>query len=84
MNPKHLHVRADRETGDLWLTEERYAKPIRRVKNITAPVLLAMSAELTSVENSPVLTRDVKFSDGTAIRITVELIEGTSNEPADG
>lgn len=41
MNPKHLMVRMDPKTGDLWLTEERFRKPIKRISNITAHVLLA-------------------------------------------
>jgi hypothetical protein len=79
MNPKHLSVRMDPKTGDLWLTEERFRKPIKKVANITAPVLLALSAELTSVDNSQSLTRDVRFSDGTAIRITAEMIQEDPN-----
>ncbi len=79
MNPKRLHVRVNPESGDLWLTEERLGKPPRRVKNITADVLLAMSAELTSVDESPQLTREIKFSDGMAIRVTLDLLEGPKN-----
>lgn len=37
MNPRNLSVRVDRDTGDLWLTEEKYRQPIRKVANITAP-----------------------------------------------
>lgn len=82
MNPKHLNVRMDPVTGDLWLTEERRHKPIRKVSNITAHVLLALSAELTSVEHSIDVSRDVKFNDGHIIRITAALItEDQFNEP---
>lgn len=80
MNPKRLHVRVDRESGELWLTEERLGKPLRRVKNITADVLLAMSSELTSVDNSPQLTREIKFADGMAIRVTIDLLEGPKTD----
>lgn len=81
MNPKKLNVRMHPETGDLWLTEEAFRKPPKRIANITAHVLLALSAELTSVDGSKSLTRDVKFSDGMAIRITAEMIEDQPNEP---
>jgi len=80
MNPKYLNVRVDRHTGDLWLTDERRGKPLRKIANITAPVPLALSAELTSVDNSTELSRDVKFSDGSAIRVSVTLIEENAND----
>lgn len=79
MNPRNLSVRVDRDTGDLWLTEEKYRQPIRKVANITAPVLLALSAELTAEDGSDSLTRDVRFSDGTAIRVTVQMIGEAAN-----
>jgi hypothetical protein len=77
MNPKKLNVRMHPETGDLWLTEERVRQTPKPIANITAHVLLALSAELTSVDGSKSLTRDVKFSDGMAIRITAEMIGDT-------
>lgn len=79
MNPKHLSVRMDPKTGDLWLTEEKVRKPIRKIANITAPVLLALSAELVAEDNTKAFTRDVRFSDGTAIRITAEMIQEDPN-----
>lgn len=75
MNPKHLSVRMDRETGALWLTEERYRKPIRRVADLTAPVLLALCADLVAEDGTQEVTRDVKFNDGFAARITISVIE---------
>jgi hypothetical protein len=72
MNPKHLSVRMDPKTGDLWLTEERFRKPIKRIANITSPVLLALAADIVAEEGTASTTRDVKFSDGHRIRITVE------------
>lgn len=61
MNPKHLSVRMDRETGDLWLTEERYRKPIKRIANITPHVLLALCADLIAEEGSLEVSRDITF-----------------------
>lgn len=74
MNPKHVMVRMDRETGDLWLTEERYRKPIRKIADITNHVLLALSADLVAEDNTTNVTRDIRFSDGQVIRITIEAI----------
>ena len=75
MNPKHLSVRMDRETGALWLTEERYRKPIKRVADLTAPVPLALCADLVAEDGTQEVTRDVKFNDGFAARITISVIE---------
>jgi len=75
MNPKHLSVRMDRETGALWLTEEKYRKPPRRVVDLTAPALLALCADLVAEDGTQEVTRDVKFNDGFAARITISVIE---------
>lgn len=72
MNPKNLNVRMDRETGEFWLTEERYRKPIRKVVNITDKVLLSLCADLFAEPDTKAVTRDVKFSDGGTVRLTVE------------
>lgn len=80
MNPKHAMVRMDRETGDLWLTEERFRKPIRKVANITNHVLLALSADLVAEDNTTNVTRDIRFSDGQVIRITIEAITDEDGE----
>lgn len=71
MKAKHISVRMDRTNGDLWLTEERLREPVRRIKNITGDVLLALSAEIVSVDGTKEAHRDVEFSDGTKIRLTV-------------
>ena len=80
MNPKFLSVRMDRVTGELWLTEERKGKPVRRVANLTAPILLALCADLVAVDGSKSVTRDVKFNPGSehpfTARITAEVVEG--------
>lgn len=81
MNPKHVGVRLHPETGDLWLTEERYRQRPKMVSNINGPVLLALAADMVAVDGTRRQTRDVLFSDGTAIRITVEQIE---KEEGDG
>lgn len=71
-NPKHISIRMDRQTGELWLTEEKYAQPVKRLKMITSDVILALAAEIIAVEDTRSACRDVKFSDGAHIRILVQ------------
>lgn len=79
MNPKHIRVRMDPATGDLWLTEERYRKPIKRVANITQHIYLALCADLVLQEGTTSVERDIKFSDGFSATITIKTKE-TENE----
>lgn len=72
MNPKYLNVRMDRMTGEFWLTFEKLRSPIKRVANLTAHVLLCLTADLTADENTYHVKRDVKLGDGFRARITVE------------
>ncbi len=72
MNPKHLKVRLDKDTGNLWLTLEKYAQPIKRVADITNHVLLAFAADIVVQDDTQLVTREVQFADGTRIRLTVE------------
>lgn len=83
MNSKHLSVRMDRTNGDLWLTLEKPYNPVRRVKNITGDVLLALSAEIVSVDGTKEAHRDVEFSDGTKIRLTVTDLTPEIGAPAE-
>lgn len=69
---KHLSVRTDRATGDLWLWNERDK---RRVKNITNDVLLALCADLFAEDGTTSMSREVRFADGAAARITVESLK---------
>lgn len=69
---KHLSVRMDRATGDLWLwNEQRH----QRVANITHHVLLALCADVVAEDGSKSVSRDVRFADGTVARITAEIID---------
>ena len=76
MKPNTARVRIDRDTGRLWLTEERYRRPIRRVKDITDDVIFAFGAELTAIEGQDKVVSGFRMSDGVEIRITAELVEG--------
>lgn len=70
---KHLNIRLDPKSGDIWLTQERPNDPaIRRIKNVTNDVLMAMCADAIAMEGTRSLSRDVRFSDGVVFRITVE------------
>jgi len=80
MNPKNLNIRMDRETGHMWLTEERYRQPIKKVANIDAHVLLCLCADLYHEDGTKEVIRDVKFADGTRARILIRDITG---EPED-
>ena len=75
MNPKYLGVRMDRPTGNIFLVEQKLHQPVKRIKDITQDVLLVFCAELLDADNCVQLTREVRFSDQTAIRITVDLLE---------
>ena len=70
------------ETGDLWLTEERFRKPVKRIANINHHVLLALAADLTAENGTKTVTRDIKFSDGKAIRVTIEEVEDPHDDQA--
>ena len=72
MNPKHFSVRMDRETGEIWLTIEKFAQPVKRVKIITSDVVLALAADIVAVEDTRSACRDIKFSDGAHIRLLVQ------------
>ena len=84
MNPKSLRVRLDRETGEMWLTEEKFRQPIRKVANIDQHVLLALCADLYHEDGTKEVSRDVKFGDGTRARITIRDITGEPDEASDG
>ena len=79
MNPKHVRIRMDRHTGELWLCEERYRQPIKKVANVTSDVLLAFCADLSSEEGTAAVEREVLFKeeDGKrwGARITIEAFD---------
>lgn len=75
MNAKNLAIRVDRNDGSMWLTEERPRQPIKRIGNITDKIFLALAADLSMEENTKSSTREIKFSDGTSILITVEQLD---------
>ena len=79
LNPNHYNIRVDRATGELFLTHEK-GQRIRRIKNITGDVLLALCADLTAESGVTQTVREVKFNppDGEpwSVNVTLEL-QGT-------
>jgi uncharacterized protein (DUF849 family) len=74
MNPKHFHVRTKPDDGTIWLTYERYRQAIVPIKDITNDVLLCLCADLSADNETKQVERSVRFSDGFACKITVEVI----------
>ena len=82
MNPKNLSVRMDRETGALWLTEEKYRKFPRKIVELTNAIMLSLCADLVAEEGTTSVEREIQFADGTRASVTVKLIE--DGKPTDG
>jgi hypothetical protein len=74
LNPKHFHIRAKAEDGTVWLTHEKFRMPIVPIKDITHDILLSLCADLSADGVTEVVERTVKFSDGWACKVTVEVI----------
>lgn len=81
MNLNKLSVRMDRTDGSLWLVRETPKKPIKLVE-MTAAIMLALCADLVAEGDTKEVTRDIKFNDGFAARVTVREI--TQEEYRDG
>lgn len=75
LNPKHFHVRAKAEDGTIWLTHEKYREPVRPIKDVTNDILLCLCADLSADSVTQTVERTVRFSDGFACRVTVEVIK---------
>lgn len=72
MNAKYLSIRTDPKNGDMWLVDQRPNDPrVRRIKDVTNDILMAMCADAIAMEGTRSLSRDVRFSDGVVFRITV-------------
>lgn len=80
MNPKHLNVRMDRHTGEMFLTEEKFRKPIRKICSLDQAIMGCLCTDLYHENGTKEVTRDVKFSDGTRARI---IIRDVTDEPDD-
>ena len=78
MNPRHLNVRMDRDTGEMFLTEEKFRKPIRKICSLDQAIMGCLCTDLYHENGTKEVTRDVKFADGTRARI---IIRDVTNEP---
>ena len=74
MNPKKLTIQMDRTTGALFLVERRFNKPVRRVVDMTAEILLALCSDLIAQEGTKEVKRNIKFGDGFAAQVSVREI----------
>lgn len=74
MNPKKLLIRVDKDTGALWLTEERLHQKPKRIADITDRIYLALATDIAREPGTSSTVREVRFNDGASIKITVEEI----------
>ena len=74
LNPKHFHIRAKAEDGTIWLTHEKFRQAIVPIKDVTNDVLFCLCADLSADGQTQTVERSIKFNDGFACRITVEVV----------
>ena len=75
LNPKHFHIRAKAEDGTIWLTHEKFRQAIVPIKDVTNDVLFCLCADLSADGQTQTVERSIKFNDGFACRITVEVVK---------
>lgn len=81
MNPKYFRIRTDRKTGDFFLTHEPPRQPMKRITKLTEEILLCLVADLTIDPNTKASIREIKFDDGSVIKVTVEDMGIPAPEP---
>lgn len=84
MNPKHLNVRMDRHTGEMFLTEEKFRKPIRKICSLDTAIMGCLCTDLYHENGTKEVTRDVKFADGTRARITIRDVTDEEQPETEG
>ena len=84
MNPKHLNVRMDRHTGEMFLTEEKFRKPIRKICSLDQAIMGCLCTDLYHENGTKEVTRDVKFADGTRARITIRDVTDEEQPETEG
>lgn len=75
LNPKHFHVRTKPEDGTIWLTHEKYRQAIIPIKDVTNDILFCLCSDLSADGVTQVVERSIRFSDGLACKVTVEVIK---------
>lgn len=74
LNPKHFHVRTKPEDGTIWLVHDKYRTPTTPIKDVTNDILLCLCADLSADGQTKQVERSVRFNDGFACKIIVEVI----------
>lgn len=74
LNPRHFHIRAKAEDGTIWLTHEKFRQTIVPIKDVTNDVLFCLCADLSADGKTQTVERSIKFNDGFACKITVEVV----------
>jgi hypothetical protein len=81
MKPTQVHIRANRDNGTIWLTEEKPGMlRIKPLRDVTDEVMLALCADLSAQRNTREIERSIKFADGMICVIRVEMVQ----EPQSG
>lgn len=75
LNPKHFHIRTKPEDGTIWLTHEKYREAVRPIKDVTNDVLFCLCADLSADGVTQQVERSIRFNDGFACKVTVEVIK---------
>ena len=81
MKTKNIRLRMDPKDGEIWLVEEKPYQPIRRLKKMTDDVILSLAADVTAVDRTKKTERDIKFSDGHRIKLTIEHLDPEETGP---
>jgi len=81
VKPKNIRLRMDPNDGEIWLVEEKPNMPIRRLKKMTDDVILSLAADVTTVDGTKKTERDIQFSDGHRIRLTIEHLDPEESGP---
>jgi hypothetical protein len=72
MKSKDYRIRVDRRTGEFFLTLEKRNQPMKRLANITEEILLCLCADINADGEGIGTIREIKFDDGSVVRLTVE------------
>ncbi len=74
LNPKHFGIRTKADDGTIWLVHDKYRTPTTPIKDMTNDILLCLCADLSADGQTKQVERSVRFNDGFACKIIVEVI----------
>lgn len=75
-----MGIRMNPKDGRIWLTEEKYLGVVKPLKDVTKDVLLAMASDIVIEDGNKSVSRDIRFSDGAILRVTVEDVTKEESE----